>query len=128
MAVIAKTALVAAISLMVACAGPARADVTTELQQKMEFLQKELDAVKTQLYDMQQQRQKEEAKAAAAGGAPISLKPNSGATFLVPGGGEVQLYGNLDVSLDTTTKGLQSSYDTRRVAGRKHRLDDGDLD
>jgi predicted porin len=111
MAVIAKTALVAAISLMVACAGSARADVTTELQQKMEFLQKELDAVKTQLYDMQQQRQKEEAKAAAAGGAPISLKPNSGATFLVPGGGEVQLYGNLDVSLDTTTKGLQSSYD-----------------
>ncbi|HWH38269.1 MAG TPA: porin [Usitatibacter sp.] len=40
----------------------------------------------------------------------VRLKPNSGATFLVPGGGEVQLYGNFDVSVDSTTKGLKSDY------------------
>ena len=40
----------------------------------------------------------------------MRLKPNAGATFLVPGGGEVQLYGNLDVSFDETTKGLKSDY------------------
>jgi predicted porin len=107
--VIAKKPLLAAISLMMACAGTARADPTADLQKQMEFLQQELDAVKTQLYNMQQEKAKE-ATAAPKGGSLIQLKPNSGATFLVPGGGEVQLYGNFDVSVDETTKGLKSDY------------------
>ena len=77
----------------------------------MEVLQKQLDQVKTQLYNMQQEKKKEAEEAPAApGGSFLRLKPNSGATFLVPGGGEVQLYGNLDVSIDETTKGLKSDY------------------
>ena len=92
-------------------AGTARADVVSDLQAQMEVLQRQLDQVKTQLYNMQEERKKEQKEAAApAGGGFVRLKPNSGATFLVPGDGEVQLYGNLDVSFDTTTKGLKSDY------------------
>ncbi len=95
---------------MLACSGPALADATTDLQQKMEFLQKQLDAVKTQLYDMQQKQNSEQARPATGGGTFLQLKPDAGATFLVPGGGEVQLYGNLDLSFDETTKGLKNDY------------------
>src|SRR5579862_4499579 len=59
----AKQALAVAISLMAACAGTARADATADLQKQMEFLQHELDAVKTQLYNMQQEKAKEAAAA-----------------------------------------------------------------
>jgi predicted porin len=75
----------------------------------MEVLQKQLDQVKTQLYNMQQEKKQEAAKPAPSGEF-LRLKPNAGATFLVPGGGEVQFYGNLDVSFDETTKGLKSDY------------------
>ncbi len=91
-----------------AMSGGARADVVSDLQAQMQLLQKQLDQVKTQLYEMQQEKKKE--AAAPAGGGFLQLKPNSGATFLVPGGGEVSLYGNLDVSFDETTKGLKSDY------------------
>ena len=94
-----------------AMSGGARADVVSDLQAQMQLLQKQLDQVKTQLYNMQEEKKKEQKEAAApAGGGFVRLKPNSGATFLVPGGGEVQLYGNLDVSFDETTKGLKSDY------------------
>lgn len=91
-----------------AISGAARADVVSDLQAHMEVLQKQLDQVKTQLYNMQEEKKKESKE--ATGGSLVRLKPNSGATFLVPGGGEVQLYGHLDVSFDTTTKGLKSDY------------------
>lgn len=92
--------------------GIVHADDVSDLKAQMEVLQKQLDSVKTQLYNMQEAKKKEEAtaKAEPRGGPFVQLKPNSGATFLVPGGGEVQLYGNLDVSFDYTTKGLKSDY------------------
>jgi predicted porin len=90
-------------------AGTARADAVSDLQAQMEVLQKQLDQVKTQLYNMQQEKKQEAAKPAPSGEF-LRLKPNAGATFLVPGGGEVQFYGNLDVSFDETTKGLKSDY------------------
>src|SRR5689334_18219964 len=92
--------------LALAGAGSARADAVSDLKAQMDVLQKQLDQVKTQLYNMQEEKKKE--AAAPAGGSFVRLKPNAGATFLVPGGGEVQLYGNLDVSFDETTKGLKS--------------------
>lgn len=105
-----KTALVAcSLALALAGAGVARADAVSDLQAQMEVLQKQLDQVKTQLYNMQQEKKQEAAKPAPSGEF-LQLKPNAGATFLVPGGGEVQLYGNLDVSFDETTKGLKSDY------------------
>jgi len=82
----------------------------------MEQLQRQLDAVKSQLHEMQEHERKEverarQAPAAPAGGVEfVRMKPNAGATFLVPGGGQVQLYGNLNVSVDETTKGLQGDY------------------
>ena len=92
-----------------AFSGAARADVVSDLQAQMEILQKQLDQVKTQLYEMQQEKKKEGAKEAHESSL-LRMKPNAGATFLVPGGGEVSLYGNLDVSVDETTKGLKSDY------------------
>ena len=84
--------------LALAGAGIARADVISDLQSQMEVLQKQLDQVKTQLYNMQEEKKKEAKE--APGGSFLRMKPNAGATFLVPGGGEVSLYGNLDVSFD----------------------------
>jgi predicted porin len=93
-----------------AAAGLARADDVGDLKAQMEALQKQLDAVKAQLGAMQA-AQARTAEAPATSRAPfIRLKPNSGATFLVPGGGEVQIYGNFDVSFDYATKGLKSDY------------------
>jgi len=106
-----KKILVIACSLSIFGAGTARADVVSDLQAQMEVLQKQLDQVKTQLYNMQEEKKREQKEpAAASGNSFLRLKPNAGATFLVPGGGEVSLYGNLDVSIDETTKGLKSDY------------------
>jgi predicted porin len=77
----------------------------------MDQLQRQLDAVKTQLHEMQEKEKKETKEAKEApGGQLVRMKPNAGLTFIVPGAGEVQLYGNLDVSVDETTKGLQKDY------------------
>ncbi|MGE5087889.1 MAG: porin [Candidatus Levyibacteriota bacterium] len=105
-------ALLAGVAVAGVAAGAARADDMSDLKAQMEALQKQLDTVKTQLYNMQEAKKKEvaEQKAEGKGGTLVELKPNSGLTFLVPGGGEVQLYGNLDVSFDYTTKGLKSDY------------------
>ncbi len=105
-----KKAMVVACSLAVAGIGTARADATTDLQAQMELLQKQLDTVKTQLYDMQQKQKSEQAHPVPSGAPYLQIKPDSGATFLVPGGGEVQLYGLFDVSFDYTTKGMKSDY------------------
>jgi len=106
-----KKILVIACSLSFFGVGAARADVVSDLQAQMEVLQKQLDQVKTQLYNMQEEKKREQKEpAAASGNSFLRLKPNAGATFLVPGGGEVSLYGNLDVSIDETTKGLKSDY------------------
>jgi predicted porin len=106
-----KKILVLACSLALFGARTAQADVVGDLQAQMEALQKQLDQVKTQLYEMQKEKKKEAAETKEApGGSFLRLKPNAGATFLVPGGGEVSLYGNLDISIDETTKGLKSDY------------------
>jgi predicted porin len=98
--------------------GYARADDSTDLKAQIEQMQKQLAAVSAQLADLQQkekqeqekkQKRGEEAKE-APGSQPARAKPNAGPTFLVPGGGEIQLYGNLDESVDVTTKGLKSDY------------------
>jgi predicted porin len=102
-----QLAAIAAMPLL-AVAATARADITSDLKAQMDLLQKQLDEVRTQLYNMQEEKKKEGKE--ATGGPFLRMKPDAGATFLVPGGGEVQLYGNLDVSFDYTTKGLQSDY------------------
>ena len=110
-----KRPLVIACSLALAGASAARADDVGDLKAKLEALQKQMDAVKSQLEEvtsqMQKQKQEMQQQPQAASGAPfLQRKPGDALTFLAPGGGEVTLYGNLDVSLDYTTKGLKSDY------------------
>lgn len=90
--------------------GVAWSDDVSDLKAQMEALQKQLDAVKSQLNVLQQEKAREVAAPAPSRAPFIQLKPDSGLTFLVPGGGEVQIYGNFDVSFDYATKGLKSDY------------------
>ena len=114
-----KKTLAIACSLAFAGMGHARADTISDLKAQIDQLQRQMDAVKTELSNMQEREKQEkarhekevqEAKAGPTIGSVVHTKPNSPTTFIVPGGGEVQLYGNFDVSLDTTTKGLKSDY------------------
>ena len=97
--------------------GLARADDASELKakfdalhQQFEALKAQLDAVTTEMKKQQltQEQQVQEQKAKNA--AFFARKPGDALTFVVPGGGEVTLCGNLDVSFDYTTKGLKSDY------------------
>src|SRR5207245_10855749 len=109
-----KLAAVAAMPLL-SVAGVAHADITSDLQAQVQALQRQLDAVKAQLdavtAEMQRQKQAQEQQPKQAVTGPyIERKPGDAVTFLVPGGGELTLYGNLDVSFDYATKGLKSDY------------------
>ena len=109
-----RTLLIACV-LACAVSGVAKADAISDLKANMESLQRQLDAVKAQLEavtgQLQKQKQEQEQEQEKRATAPfIQQKPGDALTFLTPGGGEVTLYGNLDVSFDYTTKGLKSDY------------------
>ena len=111
----AKRLLAIACSAALAGSGPALAqDTTSALRAQIEAMQKQLDALKSQLdqvtSEVQKQKQAQQQPAAPSGAPYIERKPGDAVTFLVPGGGEVTFYGNLDVSFDVTTKGLKSDY------------------
>src|SRR2546425_3444058 len=110
-----RSPLVIAGAVAIAFAGTVRADETSDLKAKLEELQKQMQAVKSQL-DQMQKKQEEQAKAAPAGGAVPFLKKKEGdpVTFITPGG-EVTLYGQFDVSLDDTTKGIGDKRDSAGV-------------
>src|ERR1700692_1519859 len=103
-----------ALAASLAFSGTARADMTSDLKAQVDALKRQLEAVKAQLdkvtEDMAKQKQAEQKREAepARGGPWLERKPGDALTFLTPGGGEVTLYGNMDVSFDYTTKGLQS--------------------
>jgi len=91
----------------------ARADDASDLKAKFDELQKQMETLKQQLDQVNAQlkkQQEEQAKAAAAGGggaAPfLKKKEGDPITFITPGG-EVTLYGHVNLSIDNTTKGLQ---------------------
>lgn len=67
-----------------------------DIKQQIDALQNQVQALKSRL---------DNAPAAAGGHEYIERKPGDGITFNTRGG-EVTFYGNLDVSLDSTTKGL----------------------
>jgi len=102
---------VAAASIVVTT--PALADAQSDLKAQVEALQKQLDILKTQLDQVtaDMNKQKEASQQEAKSGGPfLQRKPGDAVTFLTPGGGELTLYGNLDVSFDYTTKGLKGDY------------------
>ena len=101
-----SVALAACVAAFVA-SGTVRADDVTDLKAQMEVLQKQLDQVKTQLYNLQEAKKKEEPK--EQGEPFIRRKPNGGFAFEV-GKGEVQIYGHVDVSADYVDNGLKDRF------------------
>jgi predicted porin len=88
-------------------------DATTAAQDaKIQALQAQMDYFKTQLEILKAQRAAPPpapvARRAPAGG--IYKKPGDALTFTNGGADEVTLYGNIDLSLDHTTKGLNTFY------------------
>jgi predicted porin len=87
------------------------------MRQQIESLQRQIDALRNQLEESLKRQQQGGApppqapppQAAAAPGAAapefLQRKPGDGLTFFTRGG-EVSIYGNLDVSFDYTTKGI----------------------
>ena len=114
--------LVVALVFVILAVPAARADTVSDMKAQMQVMQQQMQALQKQLQDMaqklqqqqqttekvqaQQQQQQEQIKAATpeAGHAFLEHKPGT-ATFYTPGG-EITAYGNLDVSLDATTKGI----------------------
>ena len=81
-----------ACSLALACMGSARADQLSDMQAQVDALQRQIQELKAQIGSVQ--KQQEAAPTAAPG---ISMKPGNDLTFNV-GGGEVTIYGHVDVS------------------------------
>jgi predicted porin len=117
MRVLRKYSLLLSLAALTSVSGAAFAQSDPEaLKRQIDQLQRQIDELRATMEQMQ-------ARPAPPAPPPppaapsestaahfVRLKPNAGATFLVPGGGEVQLYGNVDVSVDSTTKGLKSDY------------------
>lgn len=91
--------IVGACALVVACMGSAHADQASDMQAKLDSLQKQIQELQAQIGSV---KTKQEQVVSSPG---ISMKPGNDLTFQV-GGGEVTLYGHADVSLDYQTSGL----------------------
>ena len=99
-----KKTVAIACSLVLACMGSAHADQASDLQAKLDALQKQVQELQAQINAVQ--KKQEQASSAPSTSPPgNSMKPGNDLIFQV-GGGEVQLYGHVDVSLDYQTSGL----------------------
>ena len=112
-----------ALALAVAAGGSAACDAANaqagdaEMKQKIDLLQQQIDMLRAQLDQVARQQATSPAAAPAPGGAPaaaaststargfLERKQGDGLTFFTRGG-EVSIYGNLDLSLDDSTKGI----------------------
>jgi TolA-binding protein len=98
----------------------AQADEVSDLKAQVEALQKQIDALKSKIEQVttQVQSQKTEMQAQQAEQQKkneqfLAKQPGAtGLTFLTPGGGDVTLYGNLDVSFDYATKACSATTGT----------------
>src|SRR5258708_7675057 len=109
-----KKSLAIACSFAFACMSSARADQLSDLQAKLDAMQRQIQELQAQIGSVKKAQEKQE-HAAPAGG--ISMKPGNDLTFRV-GGGEVQLYGHVDVSLDDQTNGMSDfMHNGQRVTG-----------
>ena len=97
-----KKSLAIACSLALACMGSAHADQLSDMQSKLDALQRQIQELQAQIGSVKRAQEKQEQ---AAPPPAISMKPGNDLTFRV-GGGEVTLYGHVDVSLDDQTNGM----------------------
>lgn len=95
-----KRSLVVACSLALVFMSNAHADQASDMQAKLDALQKQIVELQAQMNTMAKQQA---AKTESSPG--VSMKPGNDLTFLV-GGGEVTIYGHADVSLDNQTNGM----------------------
>jgi predicted porin len=102
-------------ALVLGTTSAALADDASDTKAQIQALQAQLDAVKAQLDRLQAQQQRPPVRPApgpppAERGTFIQKKSGDALTFTAGGNDEVTLYGNLDLSIDHTTKGLQKFY------------------
>src|SRR5260370_33520173 len=79
------------------------------LQKQNEAQQKQIDALKESVDKVKRAQQPAapgSGVGATAGGEPLERKPGDGFTLFTRGG-EVSIYGNLNVSFDYATKGIK---------------------
>jgi predicted porin len=100
-----KTLVAAACAMLVGAVAPAYAQSNAEMKQQIELLQRQLEALKARMDQMAAQPAPAAAAAPTNGGSFIERKAGDGVTLLTRGG-EIRLYGNLDLSADYATKGL----------------------
>jgi len=94
-----KRSLALICSLALAVMGSARADPASDMQEKLDALQRQIQELQAQMAAMK--KSPEQAAPATAN----QIKPGNDLTFQV-GGGEVTIYGHADVSLDSQTNGM----------------------
>ena len=96
-----------ALAMLLATTSVVRADELSSLQAAVDALKAQVDALNARIDQLS--KAKPAPPPPALPGTPVMLKRGDGYTFLL-GGEEVTLYGNLDISADITTKGLQPFY------------------
>jgi len=94
-----KRSLALVCSLALAVMGSARADPASDMQEKLDALQKQIQELQAQMAAMKKSPEQ------AAPPTANQMKPGNDLTFQV-GGGEVTIYGHADVSLDSQTNGM----------------------
>ena len=97
-----KKSLAIACSLALASISSAHADQLSDLQSKLDAMQRQIQELKAQIGSVQSAQKKQEQAAPAT---ENFMKPGKNLTFQV-GGGEVTIYGHVDVSLDDQTNGM----------------------
>jgi predicted porin len=102
-----KRSVIATACALALGATGAHAQSAQEMKQQIELLQQQVNLLKNRLDQMAEQKAAAPATApvASGGGSFLERKAGDGVTFKTRGG-EVSVYGNLDLSLDTSTKGI----------------------
>jgi Outer membrane protein (porin) len=109
-----KKSVAIACSLALACMGSARADQLSDMQAQVDALQKQIQELKAQIGSVQ----KKQEQVVVAPSSGVSMKPGNDLTFNV-GGGEVTIYGHVDVSVDDQTNGMSGfMHDGQQVTGK----------
>lgn len=128
-----KTMVALACSALLAMAGQANAQTTQDLKAQIDLLQRQIEALKARVDGMPERpvsSPSPSAVPATAAAVAAPAAPNAGASFVerkagdgmtfLTRGGEITAYGNLDLSLDSASKGIRGfvASDGSTPAGR----------
>lgn len=102
-----KTLVAGACGILCVAPSLAPAQTTQELKAQIDALEKQIETLKARVDTMPaQQPAAAPAAAPPSGGTYVERKAGDGVVFLTRGG-EVSVYGNIDLSLDYATKGIK---------------------